>query len=75
MTARFDLAHTGRLFTHKRSTALLLLPGLARLKIDDGALTVTVGWIEAKEAGGFTKLKGMNYAVAPMDDEVRSNVS
>lgn len=46
-------------------TALLRLPNLTRLGVCDGGLGVTVGWLEAKEAGGLARLKEVDYGNPP----------
>ena len=52
------------------NTALLRLPNLTCVHVNTDGLGVTVGWIEAKTAGGLSKLKEVVYA-SQSEDEVR----
>ena len=54
------------------NTALLRLPNLTSFCTGNGGLGVTVGWIEAKAAGGLSKLKEVVYGCQNrLQDEVR----
>ena len=47
-------------------------PNLTCFHVSDGGLGVTVGWIEAKAAGGLSKLKEVVYGCQNrLQDEVR----
>jgi hypothetical protein len=60
-------AHT----TQKPKPALLRLPSLTSLGANDGFLGVTVGWLEAKMAGGLIKLTTVDYGREALQEEVR----